>query len=86
MIRKTLLLAASTAASLGAQAQRPMTFLDVQNMRQVNGQDLSPDGRQMLYVLSTPDWANARGSNGAMCAQSLSQRFNASALSRSRKR
>lgn len=60
MIRKTLLLAASTAASLGAQTQRPMTFLDVQNMRQANGQDLSPDGRQLLYVLSTPDWQNAR--------------------------
>jgi dipeptidyl aminopeptidase/acylaminoacyl peptidase len=37
-----------------------MTFLDAQNMRQASGQDLSPDGRQMLYVLSTPDWATAR--------------------------
>src|SRR4051812_41641678 len=60
MIRNTLLLAVTAAASAGAQAQRPMTFLDAQNMRQVSGQDLSPDGRQMLYVLSTPDWANAR--------------------------
>ena len=39
---------------------RPMTFLDVQNMRQANGQDVSPDGRQMLYTLSTPDWQTAR--------------------------
>src|SRR4051812_11604740 len=60
MIRQSLLLAAVAALPLGAQQQRPMTFLDVQNMRQVSGQDLSPDGRQMLYALSTPDWANAR--------------------------
>ena len=60
MLRQSLLLAAIAAVPLGAQTQRPMTFLDVQNLRQVSGQDLSPDGRQMLYVLSTPDWANAR--------------------------
>lgn len=41
-------------------AQRPMTFLDVQNMRQVAGQDVSPDGKSMLYSLSTPDWSAAR--------------------------
>ncbi|MDB4876599.1 MAG: WD40-like beta Propeller containing protein [Gemmatimonadetes bacterium] len=29
-------------------------------MKQVSGQDISPDGRQMLYALSTPDWNNAR--------------------------
>ena len=37
-----------------------MTFLDVQNMRQVSGQDLSPDGKSMVYSLSTPDWNQAR--------------------------
>ncbi len=60
MLRHSLLLAATAAVPLAAQAPRPMTFLDVQNMRQANGQDLSPDGRQMLYTLSTPDWQNAR--------------------------
>src|SRR4051812_1122136 len=45
VIPRALLLAAIAApfAALGAQSQRPMTFLDVQNMRQANGQDLSPD-------------------------------------------
>ena len=43
-----------------ALAQRPMTFLDAQNMRQVAGQDISPDGKSMLYSLSTPDWQTAR--------------------------
>ncbi|HXT15657.1 MAG TPA: prolyl oligopeptidase family serine peptidase [Gemmatimonadaceae bacterium] len=61
MTRRVLLLAAIAAPlAAGAQSQRPMTFLDVQNMRQANGQDLSPDGRQMVYVLSTPDWATVR--------------------------
>src|SRR6185369_15539006 len=54
-----LLLALLAAASLGAQ-QRPMTFLDVQNMRQASGPDLSPDGRMMLYTISTPDWNQAK--------------------------
>src|SRR5262245_21186856 len=48
------------AGALGAQSQRPMTFLDAQNMRQVSGQDVSPNGRMMLYALSTPDWNQAR--------------------------
>ena len=48
------------ATALGAQSPRPMTFLDVQNMRQVSGQDLSPDGKSMVYSLSTPDWNQAR--------------------------
>src|SRR5262249_34272697 len=53
-----LALAAIVAAP--ASAQRPMTFLDAQNMRQVAGQDISPDGKSMLYSLSTPDWQAAR--------------------------
>ena len=52
-----LFVASSTSA---AQTQRPMTFLDAQNTRQTAGLDLSPDGRSMLYSLSTPDWASAR--------------------------
>ena len=37
-----------------------MTFLDVQNMRQVGTPDLSSDGRWLLYTLSVPDWKEAR--------------------------
>jgi dipeptidyl aminopeptidase/acylaminoacyl peptidase len=47
-------------SSAVAQSQRSLTFLDAQNMRQTSGLDLSPDGRSMLYVLSTPDWNQAR--------------------------
>src|SRR3954469_17383264 len=41
-------LSAVSAASAAAQSKRPMTFLDVQNMRQVGTPDLSTDGRWLL--------------------------------------
>lgn len=48
--------------ALGAQngAQRPMNFLDVQLMRQVQGLSLSADGRWALYALAVPNWKDAR--------------------------
>src|SRR5437660_7027852 len=48
------------ALPLAAQTQRPMTFLDAQNMRQTSGLDVSPDGKTLAYALSTPDWQQAR--------------------------
>ena len=39
---------------------RPMTFLDSQQMRQVGATTPSPDGKWMLYTLSTPDWKEAK--------------------------
>jgi dipeptidyl aminopeptidase/acylaminoacyl peptidase len=48
------------AQSTAAGPVRPMTFLDMQNMRQVGAQTPSPDGRWMLYTLSTPDWKEAK--------------------------
>src|SRR5689334_21530701 len=64
-LRHPGLFMAATALSLGAlpalgQSKRPMTFLDVQNMRQVAAPDLSTDGRWMLYTISVPDWKDAR--------------------------
>ena len=47
--------------SLQAQAaRRPMTFLDMQQMRQVGSPTPSPDRRLLLYTLSTPDWKEAK--------------------------
>jgi dipeptidyl aminopeptidase/acylaminoacyl peptidase len=37
-----------------------MTFLDAQHMRQIGGTSVSPDGKWVLYTLSTPDWKEAR--------------------------
>ena len=40
-------------------AQRPMTFLDMQQMRQAGSPTPSPDGKWLLYTLSTPNWKEA---------------------------
>ena len=48
------------SAWVAAQAQRPMQFIDVQHMRSVGSPTPSPDGRWVLYTLSTPDWKEAR--------------------------
>ncbi len=41
-------------------AKRPMTFLDMQKMRQAGSPAPSPDGRSMLYTITTPDWKEAK--------------------------
>src|SRR5262245_32464591 len=43
-----------------APAKRPMTFVDVVTMRSVGETSVSPDGRWMLYTLSTPDWQDGK--------------------------
>ncbi len=54
-------IAAVSLPSLRAQdARRPMSFLDMQQMKQVGSPTPSPDRRQLLYTLSTPDWKEAR--------------------------
>ncbi|HUF25707.1 MAG TPA: S9 family peptidase [Gemmatimonadaceae bacterium] len=59
--------ALATAPTRDARAQtasdttrRPMTFLDVQHMRTTGSPTPSPDGRWLLYTMSTPDWKAAR--------------------------
>lgn len=54
----TSLVLTSALAAL-AHAQRPMTFMDVQEMRRAGSTDVSPDGRWMLYTVSFPDWEEA---------------------------
>ena len=61
----TLLLVIATMLPLPASGQatgdmRPMTFLDMQHMRQAGSPAPSADGRWMLYTVSTPDWEEAR--------------------------
>ncbi len=48
--------------SLQAQnrAARPMSFLDMQQMKQVGSPTPSPDRRLLLYTVSTPDWKEAK--------------------------
>src|SRR5688572_14768466 len=54
-----------TATPIAAQqptaaSPRTMTFLDMQQLRQIGNPEVSPDGRWLLYTLSIPDWKNAR--------------------------
>jgi len=69
-LRPAALLVAAAVTSLapaaGAQAvqqsaasQRPMTWLDIQHFRSAGSPSVSPDGRWMLYTISTPSWKDA---------------------------
>lgn len=40
-------------------AQRPFTFMDVQEMKRAGSWTPSPDGSWMLYTVTTPDWEAA---------------------------
>ena len=61
-----LLLAWTARAHLAAQSAappqqpRPMTFLDMQQLKQAGSPTPSPDGKWLLYTLSTPDWKEAK--------------------------
>src|SRR5688572_32448132 len=55
-----LVLALPAIAQPQAPSKRPMTFLDMQHMRQVGSPTPSPDGRWLLYTVSTPDWKEAK--------------------------
>ena len=48
------------AQSPAAASKRPMTFLDMQKTRSMGPTSVSPDGRWMLYTISTPDWKEAK--------------------------
>ncbi len=51
---------AARAQGQPAEGRRPMTFLDVQKMRQIGSATPSPDGKLLLYTISTPDWKEAK--------------------------
>lgn len=49
------------AAVASAQTKRPMTFIDVLEMPSLSSPQLSPDGKQVVFVLDRADWkANRR--------------------------
>lgn len=55
----SFVLCISFVATAAAQSTRPVTFMDVQDMRSFGSEAPSPDGRWMLYTISTPDWQKA---------------------------
>ena len=60
----TLITSASIAS---AQQKRPMTFLDMQHMRQASGPSISRDGKWVLYTISHPDWKEAKPGHLVAC-------------------
>ncbi|MPY86432.1 MAG: prolyl oligopeptidase family serine peptidase [Luteitalea sp.] len=54
--RRVLLLALIIAGPAGAQHPRPMTMVDLLNVPRITDAQLSPDGRQALFVKSEADW------------------------------
>jgi len=62
----------ASAQTAGSQTKRPMTFMDILEMRRIgetrpDGETgpasrpaLSPDGKWMLYTLAVPDWKAAK--------------------------
>src|SRR6059036_3658018 len=53
---RSLVVALLVGPVLAAQAKRPMTALDQQEMRSATAPVVSPDGKWGLYSISTPDW------------------------------
>ena len=49
-----------SASIASAQQKRPMTFLDMQHMKQASGPSISRDGKWVLYTISHPDWKEAK--------------------------
>ncbi|MCE1203464.1 MAG: S9 family peptidase [Holophagaceae bacterium] len=43
-----------------AQEPRPMTFMDVMEMRGLGGGSLSPDGARVVYTVSLPHWKSGK--------------------------
>lgn len=53
--RVILVLGVLSAAPLGAQSRRPITFADFTAMKTVSDPQLSPDGQMLLYAVRTTD-------------------------------
>jgi len=51
-----VVIGAMSAVSLLGQQPRPMTLIDVLSVPGLSEPQLSPDGTQLLYQLSNPDW------------------------------
>src|SRR4051812_43605713 len=60
VIAMLLPVAAVAQQAASSASLRPITFLDRQYQRDVGSPTPSPDGKWLLYTLSTPDWSQAK--------------------------
>ncbi|WP_419936284.1 TolB family protein [Candidatus Palauibacter sp.] len=58
LVLPAAVLALPPQAPLAAQ-ERPLTFMDVQEMKRAGSWTPSPNGAWMLYTVTTPDWEEA---------------------------
>ncbi|MEQ1693514.1 MAG: hypothetical protein ABMA00_19655, partial [Gemmatimonas sp.] len=49
-----------SAVAHAQSTKRPMTWMDQQRMRSAGAAAVSPDGKWVLYTVTTPDWKDAR--------------------------
>src|SRR5918994_4839854 len=54
---------ADSASPLGAQDKRALTFVDGVSMPLITDQQLSPDGKQIVFVMDSTDWKANRKTN-----------------------
>jgi dipeptidyl aminopeptidase/acylaminoacyl peptidase len=60
-LNKKLIIAFFAVLVVSGQAQkRPMTFMDVIEMKQVTTADLSPDGAAVVFAVNSVDWKSGR--------------------------
>jgi len=60
-LKISLLALLALAVPLQAQPRRPMTLIDMIEAPQLSDPQVSPDGKQVLFAMSKPDWkANTR--------------------------
>jgi len=62
LTRRTAFVAAllTATATAGAQSKRPMTFMDIMDLKNVGGVSLSPDGSKVAYAVNGWEHPNAR--------------------------
>jgi len=61
--------AAGLMGQMPGQATRPMTFMDVMEMRGVGAGQLSPDGARVAYTVSLPHWKSGKAYTDVFVAE-----------------
>ncbi|HYW30233.1 MAG TPA: S9 family peptidase [Gemmatimonas sp.] len=60
LLSGSLLVLTVTSSATAQSAKRSMTWLDMQRTRSAGAPALSPDGKWVLYTVTTPDWKEAK--------------------------
>src|SRR3970040_1508656 len=69
----TIFVALVLIAPLAAQQKRPMTFMDVMELRNVGNGSISPDGKMVIYTISIPQWKAGRNFTDVFIASADAQ-------------